>query len=248
MADQKQLLRTGIVMNIVVDSILNRKAFPDDKAKKMYLNLMASAQKNFPTIKLLSYVVLDESANILIYGYDDNIIDTFMIALNGTYSEYYNERFAYNGHIFKMPNLKRRIKANDIISSIVHIHKLPEYNKLADSYKSYKYSSCVPIFKNNGMINKQFLLTLLDLKKLDGKTYTFWHRMGMSTSALSSNNCKEKYGKAMETSTLRYKGLRKQTNEDVIKQIAMDVSERSNIPYKKLSTRLGIKNRRDIFL
>lgn len=248
MANQNTIMKQGIVMSVVVDSILNREAFSDGKAKKMYISLLASCVERHPSIKLLSYAILSDSAYLLLYSSDEKLIDTFMISLNETYGAYYNDRYDYNGYIFKLPNLKNKIKYDDIIPAIAHIHKLPEYNGLTNSYKNYRYSSCVYIFRGKGITDKQFLLQLFNIQKLDGVTYTAWHKQGLKSKVGESRKGKEKYSKAIETANLRYRGLNLKTNEDVIKQIAMDVSERCNIPYKKLSKKLGIKNRRDILI
>ncbi|MDD4316274.1 MAG: hypothetical protein PHC84_03835, partial [Clostridia bacterium] len=66
--------------------------------------------------------------------------------------------------------------------------------------------------------------------------------------ALKSRGGAEKLGKAIESTTLRYRGAGPFTDEDAIKQIAIDVNARTGCPYAKLAKKLGIKNRRDILI
>lgn len=249
MAKSNELLKRGKVISISVESINNQTAFPDSKAKSYYLKLLKEGLNQYPAINVLAYAVLRESAYVLAYTTNETQLTNMILQINESYSIYFNDRFEYNGYVFRLPNQKTSIDNNGIIPAIAHIHKQPEYQNVSRNYRKYKYSSCYPIFMNfSKIVDKEFLLRLLDIDKLDGVTYTSWHKQNLNSKIKKERKGKEKYSKAMEVSTLRYRGTNLVTNEDALKQILMDVNERCDLPYRKLAKRMGIKDRRDILI
>ncbi len=249
MAKSKELLNQGKIKVVCVESINNHIAFVDTKAKSFYLELLAKETKRFPTNKILAYAILRENAYILIYTTNEAQMNQMMIRINELFANYYNERFNYNGYVFRLPNQITNIKEDGVIPALAHIHRLPEYRSITKNYRRYKFSSCYPIFKNmQEVVDRTFLLQLLDIPKLDGVTYTSWHQQALRSSFKKERKGLESYRKALETCSLRYRGRNLVTDENAIKQIIMDVSERSNIRYKKLSKKMGIHKRRDILI
>lgn len=249
MSKSNELLNQGKVKVICVESINNHIAFVDPKAKSFYLELLAQAAKSHPANKILAYAVLRENAYIMVYTIDESQMNKMMIKINETYANYYNERFNYNGYVFRLPNQITNINSDGIIGALAHIHKLPEYKNVTKNYRKYKFSSCYPIFKKmQDIVDREFLLNLLGFDKLDGITYTSWHQQALKSSFKKERRGLESYRKALETCTLRYRGNNLVTDENAIKQIIMDVSERSNVRYSKLAKKMGISRRRDILI
>lgn len=249
MAKSNELLKKGTVISIIAESINNKEAFADSKSKSYYLKLLSEALKQNPAIKVLAYAVTDESAYTLAYTTSENQLVSMFLKINESYSNYYNRKNDYNGYVFRLPNQIIQISSSGIIPAIAHIHKQAEYKHLCSNYRKYKFSSCYPIFKNmNKIVDRDFLLALLDVNKLDGVTYTAWHKQNLNSKIKKERKGKEKYSKAMEVCTLRYRGTSLRTNEDAIKQILMDVNERCDLSYKKLSKKMGIADRRDILI
>lgn len=250
MAQSNQLLKRGSVINITTESIDSRIAFPDSKAKDYYLELLEQTVAVYSKVNVLAYAILRESVYVLAYTADEKSFSHMMNQINDNYNDYYNKMHNFNGCIFHIPSSITQIKKYDeIISTIAHIHKLPEYKGISSNYRKYRYSSCYPIFKHmNKIVQTPFLLQLLDIKKLDGITYTSWHNQGMFTKIEKEKTKKERYRKAMDACTLRYRGRTNLTDEDAIKLIIMDVNERCGIPYKKIAKKMAISERRDILI
>ncbi|MFW5779945.1 MAG: hypothetical protein ACOCWI_00650 [Bacillota bacterium] len=238
----------GVIRSITVNSIVDKKAFGDNKAKSNYLRILSEVLKAKERVKLLAYSILDTTANLLLYSSDEKLINEFMVSLNESYASFYNQQNGYNGFIFKLPNQVVSVKPSDVVKAISHIHKLPEYNMLCDSYKNYKYSSCRGIFKGSKLVDKSFLLSLVGISRLDGKTYTQWHKAGLNKKMGKPDTKKEKMSKAIETSKLRYMGTTLKTDENTIKQIIIETNERTFAPYRKIERKLGLKGRRDILI
>lgn len=243
-----EIYKSGVVFSVVTDSINGKKAFPDDKAKDFYIKLLGHLVQARQGIKLLAYSVVDNGAYFMVFTQEEPYVDKFFIDLNESYNAYYNTQYGDSGFVFRLPNQLTKIKLDDIPSVIAGIHKTPEFQNLTSNYRRYKYSSCAPLFKGKGIADKIFLLKLLELRRLDGATYTAWHRQDVGGKALAPRIGVEKFGKAIETTTLRYRGTSPLADENIIKQIAIDVAERTNCPYAKLERKLGIKNRRDILI
>ncbi|HHT83707.1 MAG: hypothetical protein ACOYEC_04385 [Christensenellales bacterium] len=247
MADN--FIKKGSAVCVVVESISSKEAFPDPKAKAYYVELLALAIKKFPQIKALSYAVLKNSAYLLLFTSDDNALNNMIIQLNESYNNYYNERFGDNGYVFRLPPAKNKIKKQNIISAIAHIHKLPEYHNIAKNYRKYKFSSCYPIFKGwNDIVDKDFLLEITDTPTLDGVTYTQWHRQGMCSQIKQPKAGGEKFSQALDVCLLRYGGDSLYLDEGALIQVIIDVNERCFKPYEKIASKLGVKNRRDILI
>ncbi len=244
----KEIYKSGVVYSVVTDGINGKKAFPDDKAKDYYTKLLERLIHARQEIKVLAYSVVDNSAYFLVFAPKEPQIDNFFVDLNESYNAYYNSQYGDSGYIFRLPNHMTKIKFDDIPSVVAGIHKTPEFQNLTNNYKRYKFSSCASLFKGKGIADKVFLLKLLELPRLDGATYTAWHRQDVGGKALTSRSGVEKFSKAIESTTLRYRGSSPFADENIIKQIAIDVAERTNCPYSKLERKLGIKNRRDILI
>jgi hypothetical protein len=244
----KEIYKYGVVYSVVTDGINGKTAFPDGKAKAYYLKLLERLVGDRPEIKVLAYAVVDNSAYCLVYASNEKQINDFFRELNENYNAYYNRQYGDNGYIFRLPNQMTKIKFDDITAVLAGIHKIPEFQGLVRSYKRYRYSSALPIFKGFGIVDKAFLLGLLEIPTLDGVTYTAWHRRDIGGKALKSRSGAEKFNKAIDAVTLRYRGNSPFVDENIIKQIAIDVAERTGCPYSKLERKLGIKNRRDILI
>lgn len=243
-----EIYKSGVVYSVVTDGINGKKPFPDDKAKDFYIKLLERLVQVRQGIKLLAYSVVDNGAYFMVFAEGEPHIDKFFVELNESYNAYYNSQYGDTGYIFRLPNKLTKIKLDDIPSVVAGIHKTPEFQSLTSNYRRYKYSSCASLFKGKGVADKTFLLKLLEMRRLDGATYTAWHRQDVGGKALKQRSGVEKFGKAIESTTLRYRGTSPFADENIIKQIAIDVAERTNCPYSKLERKLGIKNRRDILI
>jgi hypothetical protein len=104
------------------------------------------------------------------------------------------------------------------------------------------------MFKGGKLVDKELLLKLVGLQRLDGRTYTAWHQIGLNKRLGLPSTKKEKVSKAIETSSLRYMGGSLKTDENTLKQIIIETSERTLAPYGKIEKKLGLKGRRDILV
>lgn len=247
MATNNQIPK-GVIRSVTVNSIINKEAFGFNKAKINYLRMFTKMLEANDRVKLLAYSILDKSAHFIFFSSDEKLINEFIIGLNETYGSFYNEQNKYNGYVFRLPNQVIALRNTDLPAAVAHIHKLPEYYSLCDNYKNYKFSSCREMFKGGKLVDKELLLKLVGLQRLDGRTYTAWHQMGLNKRLGLPSTKKEIVSKAIETSSLRYMGGSLKTDENTLKQIIIETSERTLAPYGKIEKKLGLKGRRDILV
>ncbi|MDD3947179.1 MAG: hypothetical protein PHI19_05000 [Clostridia bacterium] len=139
-------------------------AFPDDGAKRFYVECLKGAFSNLP-IQLVAYSVINNRAYFVIGSWDQAPVSflRYLEAANQRYSVYYCANYINSGTAFKDKIRYKKIKdESQIVNAIAIVHGQPAATRLCRGYNDYEFTSY------NEIAGKG-LSTLLPLYQLFGQ-------------------------------------------------------------------------------
>ena len=210
----------------MVQGINKEYIFNQNKEKNKYIKLLKQSLEY--DIEIISYVIMDNHAHLLLYVTDVTKMSEFMKNTNEKYAMYYNYINNRVGVVFR-----NRFKTQAIVSEthlyncIKYIYDNPVKAKIVEKPEEYKYSNFTQ-FNNNA----------LDKKILNCGQFSNMEKMYENESKILDTKEDElNYAKSIIDEYIKDKSLK---NEDNQRKILQMLREKTNLSYNIISTLLKI--------
>lgn len=230
-------------LHVMVQGINKEDIFKNDYYKKVYLNLIIKNFKEY-NLKILSYVIMNNHAHMLI-SYDKiEELSKFMHLINTKYAKFYNKNENRVGYVFRDRYKCEQIKDEKHLFNVLpYIHYNPVKAKIVNCTEKYKFSSYNDYI--NGNIDKENAYILFN-------TYNYIEKFNeIHKNYSESKEMKEDKIDNYEEVIKNFKKMYKITTTEIIKkeknlllELILEMQERTSLKDYEIAKILGIgKNR-----
>ncbi len=222
--------------HVMVQGINKEHIFKDEQSKQKYLFILKK-QLNFYGIKLIAYCIMINHAHLLLYSEDSYSISDLMHMVNGMYSQYYNERMARVGFVFRDRFLSQEIfDYNQFKVCIAYIHNNPVKANIVKSPDKYPFSSYNDYRKGySGLIDFDLIRFLFK----DDDPSDIWNYLEDSKFKLKEFEYYDK--ETFYSDVVRKIDIMKVLKDkEILKRFLIACKDNYFVPYKELSEILNV--------
>lgn len=230
-------------LHIMVQGINKEDIFKNDYYKKVYLNLIIKNLKEY-NLKLLSYVIMDNHAHMLITYNKIEELSSFMHVINTKYAKFYNKKENRVGYVFRDRYKCEQIKDEKHLFNVLpYIHYNPVKAKIVDSPEKYKFSSYNDYI--NEIIDKEnayILFNTYDYIKIFKEIHKNYSQLEEMEECKTDNYAEviEKFKKKYKINTIEI--IRKEKN--LLLELVLEMRGKTNLKDYEIAKILEIgKNR-----
>ncbi len=165
----------GACYHVVNTASGRRPVFKTDEHRKIFIELIDQMAETYG-VEVLGYSLLPNQYHLILRTPRANL-SRAMRQLNGVFTQRCNQRIGGTGNLFRGRYKAVLLNTDKYLGATArYIHQLPVAMKVAKSPETYRWSSCRAQL---GLDKAPSWLMINDLKKIDGKKYADYLRLGV---------------------------------------------------------------------
>ena len=133
--------------------------FECDEDRERYLVKLYFCFKE-QKLTLLAWCLMDNHVHLLVYD-EDGALPVAMARINGSYAQYYNEKYHHVGHVFQDRYRSKPVESErQLLETVRYIHNNPEDAHICKA-KNYRWSSYKEYLGSPRLTNPNIVLDIL---------------------------------------------------------------------------------------
>lgn len=164
MARKPRLKSESGINHIMLRGINKQDIFLDDEDYRRFLKTMLDAKKK-SNFEIYAFCLMSNHIHLLL-NEKDNDISTIVKQIACSYVYWYNKKYERVGHLFQDRFRSEPVDNDEYLLTVLkYIHHNPLKANLVKKCDDYTYSSYKLYFTDSALIDKQFILSIININQ-----------------------------------------------------------------------------------
>lgn len=158
------------IYHLMARGINKQNIFIDDFDRQKFLDFILKFNENSDCI-IYGYCLMNNHIHLLFHEKEGNISD-FMKKVNGSYAQYFNNKYERVGHLFQGRFKSEPVDTDQYLHTVLrYIHQNPLKAGLVDNIELYKWSSYGEYIGKPQIVDVDFILGIYNSERAKAIEY-----------------------------------------------------------------------------